>query len=70
MSNTKSLDSKLAEFEAWVNGLSKLDAMNFKVLINLPNAADLLARMPEGKYREMAMIGFIVVKHVQEQSDK
>ena len=53
-------------FEVWLEGLSKIDRMNFEILINLPNAESVIAKAPEGEYRSMAIFALAVVGVIKE----
>lgn len=54
------------EFDTWFNKLSVHDQMNFKVLINLPNADKLLTDMPEGEYKNQALFARAIVKGLKD----
>jgi hypothetical protein len=56
-SRGKTTPPSLEEFDHWVASLSDLDKMNFVTLINLPNAIEVVAKLPEGEYRSMAITG-------------
>jgi len=60
----------LDQFQKWFDGLSDLDRMNFKTLINLPTAMSVLSKMPGGEYQDMAIFGLAVVKAVRRKSKK
>jgi hypothetical protein len=42
------------QFEKWLTGLSPHDRMNFQTLIGLPGAREIIEKMPDGDYKEMA----------------
>lgn len=48
------------QFDKWVAGLSRHDRMNFETLIGLPKAKEIVEKMPEGQYKDMA--NFIIDK--------
>jgi hypothetical protein len=54
MSKKPSLEQRLKAYEKWLSGLTEHDRMNFETLISLPNAEQIVARCPEGQYRDMA----------------
>lgn len=47
-------------FTDWLDGLKEIDRENFYTLLNLPKNVEVIAKMPEGKYREMAIFGLAV----------
>jgi hypothetical protein len=56
----KTTPPSLEEFDRWVTSLSDLDKMNFVTLINLPNAIEVVAKLPEGEYRNRAITGLAI----------
>jgi hypothetical protein len=58
----------MTEYLAWRGTLSSLDRMNFDTLIDLPNAIALIAKMPEGEYKRMAIAGLALNRAVSEAS--
>lgn len=58
--NSKKLHKRIEEFNNWFSALTELDRMNFKTLISLPDAEELLGKMPEGKYKEMAVFALVI----------
>jgi hypothetical protein len=45
------------ELNEWLDGLSPHDLANYKRLLSLKKAYELIARMPEGVYKRMAIAG-------------
>jgi hypothetical protein len=43
------------QFDKWLDGLSRHDRRNFQTLIGLPDARKLIAKMPDGQYKDMAV---------------
>ena len=60
MSKKKQEPATPEEFNDWLHGLTEMELSNFKFFIRLPNAIELLARMPEGRNREMFIYGVAV----------
>jgi hypothetical protein len=48
--------AKIQEFNEWIDSLSPHDKANFSTLISLPKAKEIIGKMPEGKYKDMAMV--------------
>lgn len=58
----KSVEVELEEFTRWLVDLTPLDELNFRALINLPNAAKLIAKLDDGEYKRMAIFGLALMK--------
>jgi hypothetical protein len=52
----------ISEFTAWRDALGTIDRMNFDTLMQLPSALEVIARMPEGQYQDMAICGLALTK--------
>ena len=59
----------LDEFNAWLEKLTWLDLANFKILISMPNAVEVVSKLPEGEYRRMAIFGIAYVKVMEKTND-
>lgn len=53
--------AKIQEFNGWLGSLSPLDKANFSTLISLPKAAEIIGKMPEGKYKDMAIFSLAML---------
>ena len=54
------LGKKLDEFEKFIDGLTKLDRMNFESLIGLGRRV--IEKLPEGQYRDMAIFALCIAE--------
>lgn len=52
--------AKVEEFSKWFGSLDDLGRMNFRMLVTLPNAVDIIARCPDPVYRDMATFGLAI----------
>jgi len=66
--NAKAGVNALMEFSVWLDSLAKHDRDNFRMLLTLPDAVNLVARLDEGKYKEMCIIGLAIAKLVASKS--
>jgi len=53
--------AKLQEFNEWLDSLSTHDKANFSTLVQLPKAMEIIDKMPEGKYKDMAIFCLAVL---------
>lgn len=51
----------LDKFEQWYKELSNHDRDNFNALIRLPNSTELIAKLPDGEYKQMSIIALALM---------
>ncbi len=56
------------EFLDWLANLTILDRTNFLMLVDLPSAKEIIAKLSPGKYRDMAIYA-LAVKEVTGESE-
>ena len=56
------LETQVDEFVRWMDGLSKLDRMNFEMLINMPNGAAMIEKCPDPVYLAMGAFALALKK--------
>ena len=60
----------LDAFVVWFEALNKHDQDNFNVLVSLPNAVEVMAKLPEGEYRKQAIFTMAMRQAVQVLKEK
>lgn len=51
---------ELDQLEEWLKSLTPLDQTNFVALLNLPNGLEVIANLPSGKYKSMAVMALAI----------
>ncbi len=59
--------AELEEYVEWVDSLTWLDRSNFERLVTLPNAMEIVDKMDEGKYRDMAIFAMAMVQALKKE---
>ena len=67
---TFGLLKELDAFVVWFEALNKHDQDNFNVLVSLPNAVEIMAKLPEGEYRKQAIFVMAMRQAVQVIKEK
>lgn len=58
------------EFAKWRDSLSPMDRLNFDTLLTLPKAEEIIGKLDEGMYRNMAMSGLALMRAMEESDAK
>ena len=56
----KNLQQEINCLSEWLSSLGELDRNNFNMLLNLKDPEKLVAKMPSGKYQDMAIRALIL----------
>lgn len=57
---------RVEQLEKFQKSLSTIDLMNFRALIGLPKALEVIDKLDEGEYKEMAMFVVLFTKPIQD----
>lgn len=70
----KTFEAKMKEQEEWFATLSDIDKLNYGALLELPNAVEVIAKLPADtpeqiKYKDMATFSLAVIRVLEMLGD-